>query len=132
MAELVGDQRLVVTLDVLKDVVEQTRRLLAQAGYREIAVLRRDGVQGAPERAPFDRIVTTVGCSDLSPRWVEQLAEGGVLLVPLEHAGGHPLYLLHKEHGRLQGRVARWAGFMPIRGPPRSAVATWSRATGCW
>ncbi len=116
MAELVGDQHLVATLDVLQDVVEQTRRLLARASYPRIAVLWRDGVQGAAERAPFDRIVATVGCSDLSPRWVEQLAEGGVLLVPLEHAGGHPLFLLHKKHGRLQGRVASWAGFMPIRG----------------
>jgi hypothetical protein len=77
----------------------------------------RDGVQGATERAPFDRIVATVGCSDLSPNWAEQLAEGGVLLVPLAHAGGHPLYLLRKEHGRLGGRVASWTGFMPIRGP---------------
>lgn len=74
MAELVGDQHLVVTLDVLEDVVEQTRRLLARAGYPEIAVLWRDGVQGAAERAPFDRIVATVGRSDLSPRWAEQLA----------------------------------------------------------
>jgi protein-L-isoaspartate(D-aspartate) O-methyltransferase len=117
MAEVVGDKRLVVTVDILDDVVTQTRRLLARAGYPGIAVLLRDGVQGATERAPFDRIVATVGCSDLSPNWAEQLAEGGVLLVPLAHAGGHPLYLLRKEHGRLGGRVASWTGFMPIRGP---------------
>jgi protein-L-isoaspartate(D-aspartate) O-methyltransferase len=117
MAELVGDQRLVVTVDVLDDVVAQTRRLLALAGYPGIGVLLRDGVQGAPERAPFDRIVATVGCSDLSPRWVEQLADGGVLLVPLAHAGGHPLYLLRKQHGRLEGQVVSWAGFMAVRGP---------------
>ncbi len=117
MAELVGDQPLVVTIDVLDDVVAQTRRLLARAGYPDIAVLVGDGVEGAPERAPFDRIVATVGCSDLSPRWAEQLAEGGRILVPLEHAGGHPLVLLHKQHGRLQGQVACWSGFMPVRGP---------------
>jgi protein-L-isoaspartate(D-aspartate) O-methyltransferase len=117
MAELVGDQHLVVTVDVLDDVVAQTRWLLALAGYPGIGVLLRDGVQGAPERAPFDRIVATVGCSDLSPRWVEQLADGGVLLVPLAHAGGHPLCLLRKQHGRLEGQVVSWAGFMAVRGP---------------
>jgi protein-L-isoaspartate(D-aspartate) O-methyltransferase len=117
MAEIIGEQRLVVTVDVLADVVAQARRLLARAGYPDVAVLLRDGVEGAAERAPFDRIVATVGCSDLSPAWAEQLARGGVLLVPLEHAGGHPLYLLHKEHGGLRGRVASWAGFMPSRGP---------------
>ncbi len=117
MAEIVGDQHLVVTVDVLDDVVAQTRRLLARAGYRDIAVLLRDGVEGVAEGAPFDRIVATVGCSDLSPTWAEQLADGGVVLVPLAHAGGHPLYLLHKEHGGLTGRIASWTAFMPIRGP---------------
>ena len=119
MAEIVGDQGLVVTLDVQDDVVEQTRRLLAGAGYPGIEVLLRDGAEGAPERAPFDRIVATVGCSDLSPRWAEQLAEGGRMLVPLERAGGHPLVLLRERRGRLEGRVARWAAFMPVRGPLR-------------
>jgi protein-L-isoaspartate O-methyltransferase len=47
MAELVGDQRLVVTVDVADDVVAQTRRLLARAGYPGVAVLLRDGVEGA-------------------------------------------------------------------------------------
>lgn len=117
LAELVGDQRLVVTVDVQDDVVAQTRRLLARAGYPRIAVLLRDGVEGVPEHAPFDRIVATVGCSDLSPAWAEQLAPGGVLLVPLAHAGGHPLYLLEERHGRLEGGVTKAAGFMPARGP---------------
>jgi hypothetical protein len=47
MAEIVGDQRLVVTVDVADDVVAQTRRLLARAGYPGIAVLLRDGVEGS-------------------------------------------------------------------------------------
>jgi protein-L-isoaspartate O-methyltransferase len=117
MAQIVGEQRLVVTLDVLDDVVAQTRRLLARAGYAGIAVLLRDGVEGAAEQALFDRIVATVGCSDLSPRWAEQLAQGGRMLVPLDHAGGYPLFLIHKERGRLAGRVVSWTGFMPVRGP---------------
>jgi protein-L-isoaspartate(D-aspartate) O-methyltransferase len=117
MAEMVGDQRLVVTVDVLEDVVEQTKRLLGETGYPGIQVILRDGIEGVPEEAPFDRVVATVGCSDISPRWAEQLARDGVLLVPLEHAGGHPLVLVRKEGGLLRGRVAGWSGFMPARGP---------------
>ena len=116
LGELVGDQRLVITVDVAEDVVAQTRRLLAGAGYPGITVLRRDGFDGVPERAPFDRIVATVGCADVSPHWAEQLAEDGRLLVPLRHAGGHPLLLLQREDGGLRGRVARWSGFMDGRG----------------
>lgn len=117
MAEITGDQELIVTIDVLQDVVEQTRRLLAGAGYPRIRVLARDGFDGAREQAPFDRIVATVGCSDLSPHWAGQLADGGTMLVPLEHSGGHPLFLLQKDGAGLRGRVALWTGFMPVRGP---------------
>jgi len=117
MAEIVGDQRLVTTVDVLADVVEQTRRLLAGAGYPGIRVLLGDGFHGAPGQAPFDRIVATVGCSDLSPRWAGQLAAGGVLLIPLQHADMHPLVLVRPDDGQLTGRVVHWTGFMPVRGP---------------
>jgi protein-L-isoaspartate(D-aspartate) O-methyltransferase len=117
MAEITGNQELIVTTDVLEDVVEQTRRLLVGAGYAGIRVLARDGFDGAPEEAPFDRIVATVGCSDLSPRWAGQLAEDGTMLVPLEHSGGHPLFLLRKDGAGFRGRVALWTGFMPVRGP---------------
>ena len=117
LAEIVGDQRLVVTVDVLEDVVEQTRRLLADAGYPRIQVLLRDGFEGAPEQAPFDRIVATVGCSDLSPRWAGQLADDGAMLVPLAHASGHPLVLLRKDGGALRGRMVLRTGFIPVRGP---------------
>lgn len=116
LAELVGDQRLVITVDVAEDVAAQTRRLLAGAGYPGITVLCRDGFDGVPEQAPFDRIVATVGCADLSPQWAEQLTEDGRLLVPLRHAGGHPLFLLWREDGGLRGRVAGWSGFMDARG----------------
>jgi protein-L-isoaspartate(D-aspartate) O-methyltransferase len=117
MAEIVGDQRLVITVDIQQDVVEQTRRLLGNAGYAGIRVLTRDGFQGVPEEGPFDRIVATVGCSDLSPRWAEQLADGGTMLIPLQHAEGHPLAAVRKQDGELRGRFVGWTGFMPVRGP---------------
>jgi protein-L-isoaspartate(D-aspartate) O-methyltransferase len=116
LAELLGEQRLVTSVEVEEDMVAQTRRLLAGAGYPGITVLCRDGFDGVAERAPFDRIVATVGCADLSPQWAAQLAEDGRLLVPLRHAGGHPLLLLGREDGGLGGRVAGWSGFMDARG----------------
>jgi protein-L-isoaspartate(D-aspartate) O-methyltransferase len=117
LAQIVGDQRLVITVDVLEDVVDQTRRLLADAGYPRIQVLLRDGFEGVPEQAPFDRIVATVGCSDLSPHWAEQLAGDGAMLVPLQHASGHPLVLARKDGNALRGRMVLRTGFIPVRGP---------------
>ncbi len=126
MAEIVGDQRLVIAMDVLPDVVEQTRRLLAGAGYPGIEVLLGDGFDGVPGEAPFDRIVGTVGCSDLSPRWAGQLAAEGAMLIPLEHADWYPLVLVRPESGELRGRVVHWTGFMPVRGPLR-VDGLWTR-----
>ena len=117
MAEIVGDQRRVITVDVLEDVVDQTRRLLAAAGYPAIQVLLRDGFEGVPGQAPFDRIVATVGCSDLSPNWAEQLADDGAMLVPLAHGNGHPLVLARKDGHVLRGRMVLRTGFIPVRGP---------------
>ena len=117
MAEIVGDQRLVVTVDVLEDVVDQTRRLLAAAGYPQIQVLLRDGFEGVPEQAPFERIMATVGCSDLSPNWAAQLDSDGAMLVPLAHGSGHPLVLVRKDGDTLRGRMVLRTGFIAVRGP---------------
>ena len=116
MAEIVGEQSLITTVDIQQDVVEQTRRLLAQSGYGEIEVLHGDGFDGTPARAPFDRIVATVGCPDLSPRWSEQLAASGFMLIPLEHAAIHPLVQAKVGTAGLHGLVVGWSGFMPMQG----------------
>jgi protein-L-isoaspartate(D-aspartate) O-methyltransferase len=116
MAEVVEDHSQVVTLDIQTDVVEQCRRLLAEAGYGDIQVLERDGFFGASEEAPFDRIVATVGLFDISPHWADQLTNEGEMLLPLYQGGSCPLIRVHKENGRLVGKVVGASGFMPIQG----------------
>lgn len=116
LAELVGDQHLVVTVDVDEQVVARTGRRLAAAGYADITVLCQDGWRGARDHGPFDRIVATVACPDLSPTWAGQLTPGGWMLIPLEHAGCHPLVRVRVSDGQLRGRVVGYSGFMPARG----------------
>jgi len=134
MAEIVEDPKLITTIDIQEDVVRQTRRLLERAGYGEIRVLCRDGAQGAPEGAPYERVIATVGCPDLSWRWVEQLSTEGRMLIPLQHGGPHchplvKLYKLSNEHVR--GRVVGWSGFMPIQGELQ-AEPIWSPIDWHW
>ena len=116
MAELVGDPSLVTTMDIQEDVADDARRNLSQAGYPGISVMYQDGFEGAPESAPFDRIVATVGCPDISPRWVRQLTASGSMLVPLRHAGANPLVRVWVEDDSIVGRVVGNSGFMVIRG----------------
>lgn len=119
MAELVGDPALVTTIDIQAEVAADAQRLLSASGYGDIRVLCRDGTEGAPEYSPFDRIVATVGCPDISWRWVNQLAADGVMLVPLQHGGPNsdPLVRLRpSEAGGMEGRVVAWSGFMSLQG----------------
>ena len=117
MAEMVGDARLVTTIDIDADVVAQTGRLLGRAGYGGVNLVRGDGALGHAASGPFDRIVATVGCSDVAWAWADQLGPDGVLLLPLEHGGSHPLVKLRAAGtDRLCGGVVGWTGFMRIRG----------------
>lgn len=118
MAELVGDPSLVTTIDIQPTVVEQTRRHLTQLGYSDIVVRCADGVAGAPDQAPFDRVIVTVGCPDVSWRWVEQMVADGVIVVPLQHGGPNadPVVCLRLSGQALLGQVVSPSGFMSLQG----------------
>ena len=116
MAEIVGGKGRVVSVDIQEDVIAQAARLLADLGYAQVDLRAGDGFSGAPDEAPYDRIVATVGCPDLSPSWVSQLNPAGHILLPLGHAGWNPLVRVRLEDGRVIGQVVGHSGFMPIQG----------------
>jgi protein-L-isoaspartate(D-aspartate) O-methyltransferase len=125
LAELVGDQHAVVTIDIDHDVVEQARRNLASAGYPEVTVLCADGIQGAPDLGPFDRIQLTVASDDIAPAWCEQLTPGGRLVLPLElhrHQRGQISLALVKRADYLESAAASYAFFIPLRGDQAMAA----------
>lgn len=119
LAEIVGDQGIVVSLDIHEQLITQSEQILKELGYKNIHLLCRDGFYGASEYAPYDRIVVTTGCTDLSPHWGQQLALDGFLLVPLQHGGPscHPLVKVKRgTEQTLLGQVVGWSGFTPAQG----------------
>jgi protein-L-isoaspartate(D-aspartate) O-methyltransferase len=115
MATLVGDPALVTTLDIDQSVISDTVPRLRRLGFDAMTVRCTDGASGAPDRAPFDRVVATVGCADISPAWTAQLAPGGEMLLPLEHGQLHPRVRIHRAPEPI-GRFVGQSGFIPIRG----------------
>lgn len=112
-----GDDRLVYSMDIQPDLVEAARIHLRATGFGRVNLRVGDGGYGWPEEAPFDRIIVTVGSPDIPLPWREQLADGGVLLVPLKTGGiGDPMLRLRKHKGRLEGEFTRRAGFMTLQG----------------
>ncbi|MGH3899487.1 MAG: methyltransferase, FxLD system [Pseudonocardiaceae bacterium] len=116
LRELVGPDGSVTTLDIDQEVVDRARTCLAAAGYRDVRVLCSDGEFGAAEYGPFDRIIVTVGTWGIPSAWVEQLAEGGRLVVPLRTKGLGRSWALEHADGYLTGRDPMTCGFVPIQG----------------
>jgi protein-L-isoaspartate(D-aspartate) O-methyltransferase len=84
----------VVSVDIDQDLVDDAGAHLAAAqpeldaaGAGPVQLVCGDGALGHPELAPYDRIVLTVGSDDVRPEWLDQLAEGGRLLLPLAVRG---------------------------------------------
>ncbi|WP_436907074.1 protein-L-isoaspartate O-methyltransferase family protein [Halosimplex marinum] len=85
VAELAGAER-VHAIDITRRLVIEARGNLAEAGYGEVLVDRRDGADGLPEYAPFDRILLEAAAISPPAALVDQLAEGGRLVMP--HGAG--------------------------------------------
>ena len=116
---MIGDPAAVYTVEFQQDVAKRASDVLAQEGYGGVHVLTADAVFGFPEGAPFAKIEATVGCSDLSPHWLDQLAPDGLMIIPLQHGHLHPLVRVvpgGKRPRRAIGRVVGHSAFMPIQG----------------
>lgn len=119
LAEVGGEHAQVVTIEYQHSVAEQARTFLHEEGYNNVHVVHGDGFHGAKAEIPFDRIVATVGCSGISPHWLEQLAPEGSMLVPIQHGLTHPLVQLMRDPTdpfSASGRILGHSSFMRIQG----------------
>lgn len=116
MAEIVGAEGSIVSLDIDQDIVDEAAGNLSDTGYGNVRAVCGDGFEGFPPEAPYDRIIATVGAHDVSPHWVEQLVDGGIMVVPLWFKGFCLSVALEKRMDGLHGRSASPCTFIPIRG----------------
>jgi protein-L-isoaspartate(D-aspartate) O-methyltransferase len=116
IAHLVGEPGHVTTIDIDEDIVAGAREHLAVAGYGRVQVACGDGGLGHADGAPYDRIILTVGASDITPAWWEQLARGGRLVLPLWLWGGQKSVAFEWEDDHLVSRSIAGCGFMVLRG----------------
>lgn len=116
LSEMVGPTGRVTTVDIDEFVTDRTSRFLDQAGYSRVNVVLADAEHGVPEHAPYDRILVTVGSWDVPPAWIDQLVDGGLLVVPLKVMGLMRTVALVREGDRLVSESARLFGFVPMQG----------------
>ncbi len=80
LAELVP---FVHTIEIVPELAEGARQVLAELGYDNVEVRTGDGYVGWPEAAPFDAILVTAAPDHVPPALVEQLAVGGRMILPV-------------------------------------------------
>jgi protein-L-isoaspartate(D-aspartate) O-methyltransferase len=73
----------VYTIERHKVLHEKAKKMLAEMGYSHIHFFLGDGTQGLPNSAPFDRIIVTAGAPAVPKTLVQQLKEGGILVIPV-------------------------------------------------
>jgi protein-L-isoaspartate(D-aspartate) O-methyltransferase len=113
--------REVVSVERYRTLAEAARARLQRLGYDNVEVVVGDGLAGVPQRAPYDRIMVTAAAELVPVALVEELAEGGVMVLPLgPHSGTQRLIKFIKSAQGLKREELIGVRFVPLLpGPAR-------------
>jgi protein-L-isoaspartate(D-aspartate) O-methyltransferase len=113
LSHLVRD---VYTIEIQEPLGKHADAVLTQLGYQNVHRRIGDGYLGWPEAAPFDKIIVTCSPEKVPQPLVDQLREGGRLIVPVGERFQQNLYLFEKKNGKLVGRALEPTMFVPMTG----------------
>ena len=111
LSELAGE---VYTIEIVRPLAQHAEVLLRELGYNNVHVKAGDGYKGWPEHAPFDGIIVTAAPDHIPQPLVEQLKEGGRMVIPVGKTGAQMLYLLEKRGGKIKQKAVTPVKFVPF------------------
>jgi protein-L-isoaspartate(D-aspartate) O-methyltransferase len=111
LAELAGD---VVSIERHAALSHAAGKVLTELGYANVQLIIGDGRQGFAERAPYDRILVAAAARELPPHLAEQLADEGLLVIPVGGASSQMLQVYRKRHGKLHMTQLTGCRFVPL------------------
>jgi protein-L-isoaspartate(D-aspartate) O-methyltransferase len=89
--------REVVSVERYRTLAEEARARLKALGYENVDIVVGDGFAGVPDRAPYDRIIVTAAAETIPQALLDQLADGGIMILPLgSHDGSQHIIKLTK------------------------------------
>ncbi|MCE9604004.1 MAG: protein-L-isoaspartate(D-aspartate) O-methyltransferase [Planctomycetia bacterium] len=106
----------VYTIEIVEPLGRQAARVLQKLQYKNVFTKIGDGFQGWPEKAPFDKIIITCSPEKVPQPIVDQLREGGRIIVPLGQRYQQMFYLFVKKDGKLVSEALRPTLFVPMTG----------------
>jgi protein-L-isoaspartate(D-aspartate) O-methyltransferase len=107
--------RVVYSVEVIPALAAAARARLAALGYLNVHVHTGDGHRGWLEHAPYDRILVAAAAESVPPALVEQLADTGILVIPIG-AGTQELRVLQKHGTRVDLLATLGVRFVPLVG----------------
>jgi protein-L-isoaspartate(D-aspartate) O-methyltransferase len=108
----------VYSVEIIPDLASEARRALTSAGYANVNVRTGNGYLGWPEHAPFDRIIVTAAPPEIPPALVEQLAVGGIMVVPVGTSHQEIVVVNKTPNGATEQRTIE-VRFVPMVSQPR-------------
>ncbi len=113
LAELAAE---VYTIEIIAPLAARAQATLAELGYRNTHVRAGDGYRGWPEAAPFDAIIVTCAPEKVPQPLIDQLKDGGRMIIPVGPVFDQELILLRKRGGRIKRQAVLPVRFVPMTG----------------
>lgn len=105
----------VFTIERQKKLFEKTKQFIFRSKYPNLKFFYGDGYEGLPTYAPFDKVIITAAAPFIPPRLIEQLKNGGKMVIPLDE-GSHQrmLRLTKNEDGTINEEAFENFSFVPM------------------
>ena len=113
LAELMAE---VYTVEIVEPLAKTAEATLQRLGYKNAHIKVGDGYKGWPEEAPFDAIIVTCAPEKVPQPLVDQLKDGGRMVIPVGEQFAQQLYLLEKKNGQLKESATLPVRFVPMLG----------------
>jgi protein-L-isoaspartate(D-aspartate) O-methyltransferase len=116
LAELVSE---VYSIEIVEPLAKSAEATLQRLGYKNVHVKFGDGYKGWPEEGPFDAIIVTCAPDKVPQPLVDQLKDGGRMIIPVGDRLAQQLYLLEKKNGQLKQSATLPVRFVPMTSEPQ-------------
>ncbi len=112
----------VVSIERHPQLSDAARELLMRMGYSNVKVISGDGTHGFPEEAPYDAIVVSAAAAEVPHKLVEQLAEGGRMIIPVGPGDAQQLQFIEKRDGQTCTSLRELCRFVPLVAGPEAKI----------
>ncbi len=111
----------VYSIEIVKELGEKAAKVLQRLGYKNVHTKVGDGYQGWPEHAPFDKIIVTCSPENVPQPLIDQLADGGLMIIPVGERYQQTLMRMRKKGDTLEKEALRPTLFVPMTGAAEDA-----------